>query len=409
MVERKHRHILEVARALRFQANLPIKFWGECILTAVYLINYIPTPLLSGKSPYEMLFSRKPNYSHLRVFGCLCYTSVIPRSKDKFHERATACIFVGYPHGKKGYKVYDLTTHKIFTSRDVIFYEQIFPFKGKASSFSSDSTHIPVPLPALDHEPVSFDSLPSSTTTTISPIPETIYFDHPTETQTPHSPTNIPKALIPDQPLIQQARRPSRERKLPSHFRDFHVDLPGNNSSSLTSSNHASSGKSYPLSNFLSYSKFNSPHTSFLAAITQNDEPTSYKQAVTDIRWQEAMKKELEALEQNHTWTLEQLPTGKKAIGSKWVYKIKYHSDGTIEQYKAHLVAKGYTQVEGLDYTETFAPVAKLTTVRTLLAVAAAKSWELHQLDVHNAFLHGDLDEEVYMTPAPGYLSSNEN
>jgi hypothetical protein len=90
------------------------------------------------------------------------------------------------------------------------------------------------------------------------------------------------------------------------------------------------------------------------------------------------MQQELEALEQNHTWTLEPLPPGKKPIGSKWVYKIKYHSDGTIERYKARLVAKGYTQIDGLDYTETFAPVAKLTTVRTLLAVAVAKSWELH-------------------------------
>jgi len=84
VVEHKHRHILDVARALRFQTNLPIKFWGECILNVVYLINYTPTPFLSGQSPYEFLFSCKPNYSHLRVFGCLCYASVLPRSKDKF-------------------------------------------------------------------------------------------------------------------------------------------------------------------------------------------------------------------------------------------------------------------------------------------------------------------------------------
>ncbi|KAL0404370.1 UNVERIFIED_CONTAM: Retrovirus-related Pol polyprotein from transposon RE2 [Sesamum radiatum] len=111
------------------------------------------------------------------------------------------------------------------------------------------------------------------------------------------------------------------------------------------------------------------------------------------------MAKELEALEQNHTCTLDSLPSSKKAIDSKWVYKIKYNSDGSIERYKSCLVAKGYTQVEGLDYTESFTPVAKLTTVITLLAIAAAKLWGLHQLDVHNAFLHGDLDEEVYMTP----------
>ena len=102
VVERKHRHLLEVARALRFQGGLLIKFWGECVLTAVYLINYIPTLLLHGKSPYEILLSRKPNYLHLRVFGSLCYASVIPRSSDKFSERATPCIFIGYPYGQKG-------------------------------------------------------------------------------------------------------------------------------------------------------------------------------------------------------------------------------------------------------------------------------------------------------------------
>jgi hypothetical protein len=114
------------------------------------------------------------------------------------------------------------------------------------------------------------------------------------------------------------------------------------------------------------------------------------------------MNDELEALTKTGTWTFVDLPPLAKPIGSKWVYKVKYKSDGTIERYKARLVAKSYNQVEGLDFFDTFSPVAKLTTVRLLLAVASIKQWHLHQLDVNNAFLHGDLDEDVYMTVPDG-------
>ncbi|KAI5670896.1 hypothetical protein M9H77_11260 [Catharanthus roseus] len=115
------------------------------------------------------------------------------------------------------------------------------------------------------------------------------------------------------------------------------------------------------------------------------------------------MRQEIDALEQNGTWILTSLPPGKRALGSKWVYRIKYKADGTIERYKARLVILGNTQMAGIDFTDTFAPVAKMVTVRTLLSVAAARNWPIHQMDVHNAFLHGDLQEEVYMRPPPGF------
>lgn len=102
------------------------------------------------------------------------------------------------------------------------------------------------------------------------------------------------------------------------------------------------------------------------------------------------MNKELAALEANHTWELVHLPPSKRLVGCKWVYKVKLHVDGKVERYKARLVAKGYTQSKGIDYQETFSPVAKRVSVRTLLSVVAAKSWEVHQLDVNNVILHGD-------------------
>jgi Reverse transcriptase (RNA-dependent DNA polymerase) len=119
------------------------------------------------------------------------------------------------------------------------------------------------------------------------------------------------------------------------------------------------------------------------------------------------MQNELKALETNHTWDLVPLPKGKKPVRCKWVYKIKYNSDGTIERYKARLVAKGYTQTYGIDYQETFAPVAKMNTVRILLSVVVNSGWKLYQMDVKNAFLQGNLEEEVYMIIPQGHKGSN--
>nr|GEZ83613.1 putative copia-type protein [Tanacetum cinerariifolium] len=127
-----------------------------------------------------------------------------------------------------------------------------------------------------------------------------------------------------------------------------------------------------------------------------------------DKKWQNAMQQEIKALEKNRTWTLKELPEGKRPIDSKWVYNTKFKYNGEVERYKARVVAKGCTQRERVHYHATFAPVAKLVTIKTLLAVATKKGWIIHQLDVNNAFLHEDLDEEVYMKIPKGFTKEGE-
>ena len=128
-VERKYRHLLELSRALRFQAHLPLKFWGDCVLTATYIINRLPTRILQNYTPYEKLLHKAPQYQHMRVFGCLAFASNPTKTGDKFQSRGVPCLFLGYPVTQKGYKLLNLLTDQTFVSRDVIFHEHIFPFQ----------------------------------------------------------------------------------------------------------------------------------------------------------------------------------------------------------------------------------------------------------------------------------------
>ncbi|BBH01962.1 transposable element gene, partial [Prunus dulcis] len=129
-------------------------------------------------------------------------------------------------------------------------------------------------------------------------------------------------------------------------------------------------------------------------------------EALKDPKWTQAMNDEMEALQKNSTWKMTIIPKGKRTVGCRWIYTANFKADGTIERYKARLVAKGYTQTYGIDYGKTFAPVAKINTIRVLLSLAANLNWPLHQFDVKNAFLHSDLEEEVYMDSLHGKVTA---
>ncbi|CAL9009341.1 unnamed protein product, partial [Prunus brigantina] len=164
----------------------------------------------------------------------------------------------------------------------------------------------------------------------------------------------------------------------------------------------------YPISNFMSSHRLSSCFKSFAYQLSSVSVPQTLQDALDNPRWKEAMDEELRALRKNSTWELVELPRGKKVVGCKWVFTIKHKADGSVDRYKARLVAKGYTQTYGIDYQDTFAPVAKMNTIRVLLSLAANLGWTLQQFDVKNAFLHGDLEEEVYMDMPPGIEKTSQ-
>ncbi|XP_058783886.1 uncharacterized protein LOC131658611 [Vicia villosa] len=184
-----------------------------------------------------------------------------------------------------------------------------------------------------------------------------------------HLPSPAPNELVPDVELNTRPPSPAPTEPVPD------VDI-------VPASRHSTRVSNPP-------TRLNDYH--FYSAIKTLHDPSSYREASTNPIWQQAMAEEIQALEKTNTWELVDLPADKIPIGSKWIYKIKTRSDGTVKRYKARLVAKGYTQEYGIDYEETYAPVARITSIRSLLAIAALRKWKLFQMDVKNAFLHGDL------------------
>ncbi|RVW98707.1 Copia protein [Vitis vinifera] len=443
VAERKNRHLLEVARCLMFSSNVPNYFWGEAILTATYLINRMPSRVLTFQSPRQLFLKQFP-HTHaassdlpLKVFGCTAFVHVYPQNRSKFALRANKCIFLGYSPTQKGYKCYSPTNKRFYTTMDVSFFEHVFFYPKSHVQGESMNEH-QVWESFLDGVP-SFHSE--------SPNPSQFA---PTELSTPMPPsvqpaqhTNVPSPVtiqspMPIQPIAPQLANENlqvyirrRKRQELEHgsqstcgqYIDSNSSLPEENigedragevlipsidDSTLPIALRKGVRRctDHPIGNYVTYEGLSPSYRAFATSLDDTQVPNTIQEALKISEWKKAVQDEIDALEKNGTWTITDLPVGKRPVGCKWIFTIKYKADGSVERFKARLVARGFTQSYGIDYQETFAPVAKLNTIRILLSLAVNQDWCLQQLDIKNAFLNGDLEEEDYMEIPPGFEES---
>ncbi|KAH9650187.1 hypothetical protein KPL70_026271 [Citrus sinensis] len=358
LAERMNRTLMEKVRCMMIQSELPKGLWGETLLTACVLVNLSPSSALDFKTPYEKWCGKPANYSKLKVFGCTAYAHA---NQGKLAPRALKGMFIGYPEGVKGYKIWctDLSPPKCIVSRDVVFNEQM----------------------GHNEEKLVENAGPQNKTDGI------IQF----EVEQPAMKMSG-EASNSDEEVA--GNRDTRSEHQRTHTEDYHL------------------AKDRERRIIRSPKRFGYADLSAYALATSREideeEPRCYKEAIQSsykTEWQQAMNEEMSSLYKNNTWELVMKPEKRKLIGCKWIYRIK---DGLTasepRRFKARLVAKGYTQKEGVDFKEVFSPVVRHTSIRVLLAMTAVYDMELDQLDVKTAFLHGILQEEILMVQPEGYV-----
>lgn len=353
VAERYNRTIIEKAKCLLFDAELPKAYWAEATNMSAYLINKSISSV-HKRIPDELFYNSKIDLSGLKIFGSTVMVHTPREKRRKWDKKSKMMIFVGYDKNTKGYRCIDRTNGKLTISRDVKFQESPNPkFISIIETETNDEVRAETEAPCID---ISSDEASDIENGENQKIENTVV-----EQEDPKDLTYNPGTVVTTTPNTQRASR--------SKTKVLGTSLLFGNLAEISSTHNLSDPKS-------------------VQEISERDDSK---------HWKLAMQEEMQAHATNKTWTLTELPPGKKPIKAKWVFKTKCDENGNISRYKARLVAKGYSQQFGIDYNETYSPVVRYTSIRYLIALAAKADLKIYQMDVTTAFLQGELNEEIYM------------
>jgi len=363
-VERSHQTILRLARTMLRDSLLPPKFYDEAQRTASYLFNRTVHGN-DDKTPYEILFTKTPDISHLKPFGTVCYAFLAPEKRSKLDESAIKCRLIGYGDDfeieeMKAYKLLKEDDCTIFWSDNCIFDKDLRMEK----------------LPEIFYSPD--DNI----------LIDELWTENDTNTTCSGEELKELESINSDDDVFLDADE---------EFSDEEIS---NLVSYLITDKWWTETPSYSEEEL---------YTAYKAVV--DGVPTTFEEAMNSKdkqHWKSAMDVEMGNIRNNDTYQIKKIKNGEKAIGCRWVFKKKLNKDGSINKYKARLVAKGYLQKYGKDYNETFAPVAKFKSIRLLLAVAAHNERQVFHDDVTSAFLNGTLKETVLMDQPDGYVEKSE-
>ena len=347
MAERENRTLVEKASSMLHSRGLPRRLWAEAIVTAAYLLNRVPCRRETEATPYSEWFGHKPDVSNLRIFGSECYVHVSSDQRKKMDPKSKVGIFVGYGRSSKLFRVFDQARNKLDMVTNVKFNEEVICSRGLL--LEDDDVQVPTDGEVQDSDGTEevIDS-DSGEDVFVTPQRQPVKVEPPSAPKRgrPVGSKNKPKP--PPIPLTMDLR----ERSVTNCV--YHV----------------------------------------------TEDPLSVDDAISredGNLWIEAMEQEMDSLEENEVFDLVQPPKNRPVVKNRWIFKTKLNPDGTLDKRKARLVAKGFTQRKGVDYGETYSPVVRFESVRMFLSIVAAENLELVQFDVKTAFLHGDLDEDIYM------------